>query len=119
MNCALPGFNTGTWTGKSLVRRYMGANPRYDREGKDSDWNNPKERPEETGCPGSWYRTDFVQSVLDYRRKPDSNGGRIPNRLLDLCENTLVIEAVNYLEACENEWRCEEYEKSAAKRESK
>lgn len=85
----------------------MGAPTRYDREGKDGDWNKPKEDPRESGCPGAWYRTDFVGSVLHYYRNKDEHGGRIANRALDLCDDPLVIEAINRLESYENAWRSE------------
>lgn len=85
----------------------MGAPPRYEREGKDNDWKHPKENPEESGCPGAAYRNEFLSSVLHYYRKRDENGGRIVNRLLDLCDYPIVIEAINALEAYENAWRSE------------
>lgn len=109
-NCARPDFDTSTWTGKRLDRRYMGANPRYDREGKDKDWPAPEEKPEETGCPGAWYRTDFFDSVHRYYRNKDANGGRIANRALDICDDPLVIEAINTLETYEAAWldKCRE-----------
>ncbi|HEY8378998.1 MAG TPA: hypothetical protein VIK91_21045 [Nannocystis sp.] len=73
----------------------------------DSDWAHPHEPIETDGCPGAWYRTPFVASVLRYARRVDGNGGRVPNRLLDLCDDELVIEAVEALEAAEDAWRYE------------
>lgn len=112
MNCALPGFDQRKWTGEGprgfgLLPIYMGAPKRYDREGKDDDWSRPNEDIANEGCPGAWYRSPFVVSVLRYTRRPDGNGGRVPNRLLDRCDDDLVIEAVETLEAHEDAWRQE------------
>lgn len=108
LNCALPGWDRRRNTGERLVRLrvYMGAPRNYDREGQDHDWDRPLE-PAENGCPGSWTRSPFVESVLRYARRPDGNGGRIPNRLLELCDDELVIEAVEALESYEDAARNE------------
>ncbi len=100
--CALPGFNVGTWTGKPLARIHMGAPRDYAREGKDGDWDRPYERIDETGCPGAWYRTAFVDSLLRYYRRRDHHGNRIENPLLTRCSDELVLEAVRVLEAYED-----------------
>lgn len=105
--CALPGYDRRAWRPYRLPVVYMGAPPRFDREGINGDWNAPHERPDEDGCPGAWYRTAFLESVLRYRRRPNGNGGRVPNRLLDLCDDELVIEAVEQMEAYEDAWRSE------------
>lgn len=99
--CALPGFNVGTWTGDRLVRIHMGRGRDYSREGK-GDWAAPTERIDETGCPGAWYRTAFVDSILRYYRRCDRNGNRIENPLLTRCDDELVLEAVRTLEAYED-----------------
>lgn len=93
----------------------MGAPRRYDREGVDHDWDMPLERPEVDGCPGGWYQTAWVESVLRYARRSDGEGGRIPNRLLDLCTDELVIEAVERLEVHEDAWRAERQERQIAR----
>jgi hypothetical protein len=90
----------------------MGASPRYDREPSahfegDSDWNEPVENPDVDGCPGSYVYSPFVSSVLKYRRRPTGEGTRTPNRLLDLCDDELVLEAVEMLETCEDAWQSE------------
>lgn len=87
----------------------MGARPRYDLEPSATsegrgDWDRPLEYPDESGCPGGWYRTAFVNSVLRYYRRQCGERGRIPNRLLEACDDELVIEAVEYMEACEDTW---------------
>lgn len=109
-HCALPGFDQRAWTGERLATLppvYMGAPSRYDLEGQTNDWYRPNEDIENEGCPGAWYRSPFVASVLRYTRRPDGNGGRVPNRLLDRCDDELVIEAVETLEAHEDAWRQE------------
>jgi len=100
-NCALPGFNVGTWTGDRLVRIHMGRGRDYSREGK-GDWAAPAERIDETGCPGAWYRTAFVDSVLRYYRRRDRNGNRIENPLLTRCTDELVLEAIRAIESYED-----------------
>lgn len=84
----------------------MGAPPRYDLEpGGDkpgrSDWPQPFEDIEGEGCPGSWYRTAFFASLAPYLRRQDQQGGRIPNPLLDRCQDRLVLDAVSFLEIAE------------------
>lgn len=107
--CALPGFDTDTWTATQMVRIHMGRPRDYSREGKDDrkrqheegDWTAPIERAE-AGCPGSWYRTAFVESLLRYYRRRDRNGGRIENPHFTRCEDDLVIEAIRVLEHYED-----------------
>lgn len=60
------------------------------------------EMPSETGCPGAWYRTAWIGSLLRYRRRRDRNGNRIENPLLTRCTDELVIEAVLLLELYED-----------------
>lgn len=83
----------------------MGRPRRLDVDERGAE-ERPPEEPE-NGCPGAWYRTAFVASVLRYRRRADGNGGRVPNRLLELCADELVIEAVETLETHEDAWRAE------------
>lgn len=100
-NCVLPGFDTATWTGERLVRVHMGKPRDWSREGQ-GDWAAPVEDIAAGGCPGSWYRTAFVESVLRYYRRRDDHGGRVANPLLDRCDDPLVIEAVLALEGYED-----------------
>lgn len=97
-HCTLPGFDRGAWTGERLVRLYLGAPARYDLEGKRSDWPRPAENIEREGCPGAWYRTRFLSSLLTYYRRRDEHGGRIANPALDDCDDPLVHEAIAALE---------------------
>lgn len=50
------------------------------------------------GCPSSWIRSRFVASVLPYLRRRTDGGGRVPNLLLDRCDDDLVVQLVNYAE---------------------
>lgn len=105
--CALPGFDTRTWTADDVFSDlWLGLPPRYDQEpGEDrdgvSDWDRPHEDIEREGCPGAWYRTPFVASLQPYMRRFDANDGRISNPLLDRTSDRLVLEAVAYLEDAE------------------
>ena len=79
----------------------MGRPRDYSREGK-GDWAAPAELADEAGCPGAWYRTAFVGSILRYYRRRDRNGNRIENPLLTRCTDELVIEAVRTIEGYED-----------------
>ncbi len=62
---------------------------------------NPCEEPKEThdeGCPGAWYRTRFVRSLIPYERVSSSDGVLSENIRLSRCDDPLVIDAVQYLE---------------------
>lgn len=63
----------------------------------------PTEDPDE-GCPGGWYRSRFVDSVLPFLRRRDGNGGRVQNLRLDRTDDDLVIDLVAYLEAEQERW---------------
>lgn len=76
----------------------MGAPPDYAGEGTDNNWARPLEDPDVMGCPGSWYRTPFIQSLLEYYRERDDQGNRVPNPKLDRCDDPLVHEAIVLLE---------------------
>jgi hypothetical protein len=60
-----------------------------------------KTPPEPTtdGCPGSWYRCAFSESVSHYERTI-MRDAIASNPLLDRCADPLVLEAAAYLE-CE------------------
>lgn len=79
----------------------MGAPARYDREGQDPSWRRPAEDMGE-GCPGSWYRSAFVDFVLQYRRRPTEGGGRVENTRLTRCDDRLVHEWIALLESYED-----------------
>lgn len=101
-HCTLPGVSRARWNGTRFLRVHMGAPRRYDLEGKRDDWSNPVEDIKREGCPGSWYRTPFVASLLTYYRRRDQHGGRVSNPALDDCEDPLVHEAIAELEAHED-----------------
>ena len=72
-------------------------------------WTNPR-KPWETledGCPGGWYRCEFIDSFRRYRRNVTEGGGHDSNPILDRCEHWLVLEAVAYFEQCESAARAE------------
>lgn len=50
------------------------------------------------GCPGGWYRSEFVRSVMPYVRRRTEGGGRTANPLFDRAP-AVVAAAVLYLEA--------------------
>lgn len=113
--CALPDFDAREWTFEKLYPIHMGAPPDYSRSpgvrGKDdrgdNDWTEPLEDIENEGCPGAWYRTAFVESLLRYRRRPCEGGGRVVNPLLDRCTDEWIIEAIAELERWEDAWSAE------------
>lgn len=61
---------------------------------------DPHECPEDPGegCPGSWYRNAFTDSVIPYMRRRDQNGARVQNHRLDRCEDRLIVDAVYIVE---------------------
>lgn len=112
-HCILPGSNLSAWTGDRLAcDAWMGAPPDYDREGKADDdvvgsWSEPREDIEREGCPGAWYRTPFIESLMRFYRRRDDHGGRVANPALDRCGDWLVHEAILELEHWEDAWRAE------------
>lgn len=106
-HCALPGFDRRWWTGERLYQIHMGAPPDYTGEGERPDWDRPNENIADDGCPGAWYRTAFVESLLRYRRRPCEGGGRVSNPLLDRCDDEWIVEAVAELERWEDAWASE------------
>lgn len=78
----------------NLVRRgYMGRHPMpgvREEEGRRISWRRPLERPS-NGCPGGWYRSRFVWSLDRYFRIRVEGGQRVPNPLLDRCEDDFVL----------------------------
>lgn len=72
-------------------------------------WTDPR-RPWESlvdGCPGGWYRCEFLDSLRPYRRRMIEGGGHDANPLLDRCDHWLVLEAISYYEDCEAHARAE------------
>lgn len=120
-HCALPETDTSQWTGSNLVQIRMGAPPDYSREGEPDDdmtgfWARPNEDMVQAGCPGSWYRTEFIRSVLRYYRRAVDGRQRVPNQTLDQTDDWLVHEAIQDLEAWHDQAHGElqaEYQKKA------
>lgn len=109
--CGLVGFETHRWRPDPgrLLQIHMGAPPRYDLEGSDAvrwpqgaSWQRPHEDPEESSCPGSWYRCSFVEGLLPFRRRPTEGGGRCENTRLARCDDRLVHEWISLLEGFED-----------------
>lgn len=78
----------------------MGAPPDYEREG-DADWERPPEPIEINGCPSGYARSEFVLSLLAYRRQVDSSGNRIDHHAYTHCRDPFVIEALREMELAE------------------
>lgn len=76
-------------------------NPRY-----------PTEDPDD-GCPGAWYRSAFVSSVLPYLRRRDDHGGRVVNLMLDRTDDELLVELVSYAEDEQERWEAYRAQESA------
>lgn len=70
------------------------------------------------GCPGGWYRTEFTASMQKYRRRMTESGGHDHNPLIHADTNPRVLEALQYLEACEAAARAEYYKILDAKRKA-
>ena len=112
--CTLPGYDRGTWSDARVYQIHLGARPRWDLEGTDHRLTGgacSHERPAEdiilNGCPGSFYRTAFVSSLLPYYRRGDANGGRVSSPALDQCGDPLVQDAIFELEGHEDAARAE------------
>lgn len=82
----------------------MGRLPIYGEVDPDDVRAEYGERPDaprdnhDDGCPGSWYRCGFVDSLHKYERTL-LESGFASNLLADRTEDRLVIEALQYLEA--------------------
>jgi hypothetical protein len=72
----------------------MGALPIYDGP---SPSDEPPESHED-GCPGAWYRSRFVSSLIPYERSTNGEGLYSENLHLSRCTDPLVLEAIQYLE---------------------
>jgi len=89
------------------VRAYMGRsfdpdNPVFEVVAPDGrrlpvDPDHPPEEPAD-GCPGGWYRTPYVESVLVYLRTRSEGGVLNQNHYLDATTDRRVLDAVYYVE---------------------
>lgn len=61
---------------------------------------NPKYPPEDPdeGCPGGWRLSPYTSSIAPYLRSRADGGARVPNPLLDRCDDDTIIQAVLYYE---------------------
>lgn len=96
--CALADYDTNQWTASDIRHVHMGAPANYEAEGVDSAWQHPPENVEDDGCPGSWYRCQFIQSLLPYRRLQDGNGGRINHHAYNDVTDPFVKTCLRELE---------------------
>lgn len=72
----------------------MGRLPILD--GEDAS-EHPVERHDD-GCPGAWYRSRFVASLMAYERPMSGDGVYSENLHLTRCTDPLVLDAIQYLE---------------------
>lgn len=77
---------------------YGEISPEDDLDIKSSE--NPERPPDShaDGCPGSWTRCAFVESLMKFERLHTEHGFAA-NLLADRTDDRLVIEALQYLEA--------------------
>lgn len=64
---------------------------------KQRMWETPSEDSEAEGCPGGWYRCEWIRSLGKYRRRGGGES-RTENLLLTRTNDRLVLEAIQYLE---------------------
>lgn len=83
-------IHRGGWMGRAPVRE-------TEQFGIKISPRHPTELPTE-GCPGGWYRSRFVASVLPYMRRRDDHGGRVQNHLLDRADDDLIYQLIAYAE---------------------
>ncbi len=62
-----------------------------EEDGRRINPRKPLERLSD-GCPGGWYRSRFVWSLDRYLRTRVEGGQRVPNPLLDRCEDEFVLQ---------------------------
>jgi hypothetical protein len=104
LRCALPGYEESRWMTGEAPRRYMGRLPIYGEADPDDVRVEYGERPDapldnhDDGCPGAWYRCEFVASLHKYERLL-LDSGFSSNLLADRTDDPLVIEALQVLEA--------------------
>ena len=81
------------------MRKHMGLPPILDNElwFTVSNQKAPEESHED-GCPGAWYRCDFVFSVQNYERLYHHQSGFQTNEMLNRTDDALVLQATAYLE---------------------
>jgi len=71
---------------------WMGLPPDYAHEGTRHDWQHPAESFDD-GCPGGWYRCQFVHSLDPYLPTP-SGQGLMESPLVGPGSPRLILEAV-------------------------
>jgi hypothetical protein len=87
----------GSWTGRP---REPGVTEMHGvRCPKDGAWEDPAD-----GCPAGWRRSIYLASLRPYLRTRTQTGDRVPNPLLDRCDDPAIWQAVLALE--DEEERC-------------
>lgn len=71
------------------------------------------------GCPGGDQVSRIATELVPYYRRSDGNGGRIPNQLLDRCEDPVVIAGVHYYEMHEDLCRAYRLQQEDAERRAR
>ena len=95
------------------LAKYMGNHPDPELEKKKYgripiDWRHPYEDMAD-GCPGGWYRCQFIDSIWPYLRRRTDNGDRVTNRRYDESKDKLILDACEYWE--QEDERCRNYTK--------
>lgn len=98
LRCALPDFDRTKWH-LPQANEHMGGP-------EDHQGHKPGESTEE-GCPGSWYRCNYIYSLVRYQRHRDANGSFTENLSLTRCKDPRVLEAIHHLE--QERIRCSNY----------
>lgn len=97
--CARPDLPGVRWKiGPDTYTDWLGRGPIPHGEALGiRNWNRPHEEPED-GCPGSWYRSRFCQSLQIYL--PTQSGTTyMESPLVDRSAPRLIIEAVQEYKA--------------------
>lgn len=99
----LPGNDCSGYDWNTPIRPvWMGRPPDHANAGRTKDWAAPIEPINETGCPGAWVRSPFVESLRRYYRRRTEKGDRVENPALTQSTDPLVAAAVQVLEAYED-----------------
>ena len=106
--CWLDGLGPCDWSDDEPHTIYLGLPPTQTERGY---LDKPPENIADDGCPGSWYRLEFISSFLDYKRHC-SDGHRSSNPRTDRTADTLILDWLRYYEAQEDAARANYYEVS-------
>lgn len=85
-------FRTGGWMGRAALPHGTKT-----IAGSIVNPDQPFEDPAD-GCPSSWSRSRFVDSVRPFMRTRIESGARVPNPFFDRCEDDVLLQFVIYAE---------------------